>query len=171
MCSVPCAHSGYHTRRFLLVPSMPDDLFHAEARSAAHAPTAPAAGVALESVAELSLAIMAVGFAPFAEEYLFRGLLFRALDREWGGWRAVQGSAAFFAIYHPALVWFPVAMLGTANALLFKKSGRFGPAVALHMVYNAVVLRFHLDQWHALQALRNSRYYFTHDLQRFPTLL
>lgn len=25
----------------------------------------------------------------------FRGLLFRALDREWGGWRAVAGSAAF----------------------------------------------------------------------------
>jgi len=39
----------------------------------------------------------------FAEEYLFRGLLFRALDRESGGWRAVAGSAAFFAVYHPPL--------------------------------------------------------------------
>jgi len=90
----------------------------------------------------LSLAIMAVGFAPFAEEYLFRGLLFRALDREWGGWRAVLGSAAFFAIYHPALAWFPVALLGTANAILFKKSMRLGPAVVLHMVYNSVVIAF-----------------------------
>ena len=85
---------------------------------------------------------MAVGFAPFAEEYPFRGLLFRALDREWGGWRAVPGSAAFFAIYHPVLAWFPVALLGTGNALLFKKSGRLGPAVALHMLYNAVVVVF-----------------------------
>ena len=25
--------------------------------------------------------------APLAEEYFFRGLLYRALDREWGGWR------------------------------------------------------------------------------------
>jgi membrane protease YdiL (CAAX protease family) len=33
-------------------------------------------------------------------------------------------------------------MLGTANALLFKKSGRLGPAVALHLVYNAVVAVF-----------------------------
>jgi len=49
----------------------------------------------------ISYAIMAVGFAPFDEEYLFRGLLFRALDREWGGWTAVVGSAAFFAVYHP----------------------------------------------------------------------
>jgi membrane protease YdiL (CAAX protease family) len=45
--------------------------------------------------------------APFTEEYLFRGLLFRALDREWGGWRAVVGSAAFFAIYHRHSPGFP----------------------------------------------------------------
>jgi membrane protease YdiL (CAAX protease family) len=85
-------------------------------------------------------AIVAIGFAPFAEEYLFRGLLFRALDREWGGWRAVAGSAAFFAIYHPPLSWLPVGLLGAANCLLFKKTGRLAPAVLLHMVYNAVVL-------------------------------
>jgi membrane protease YdiL (CAAX protease family) len=88
----------------------------------------------------VSLAVMAVGIAPFAEEYLFRGLLYRALDREWGGWRAVVGSAAFFAIYHPALSWIPVGLLGAVNAILFKKTGRLAPAVALHMVYNAVVL-------------------------------
>ncbi len=85
-------------------------------------------------------AVMAVLFAPFAEEYLFRGLLYRALDREWGGWRAVVGSAAFFAIYHPPLAWPPVALLGVANAVLFKKTGRLAPTVILHMVYNAVVL-------------------------------
>lgn len=87
-----------------------------------------------------SYAIVAVGFAPLAEEYLFRGLLYRALDREWGGWRAVVGSAAFFAIYHPPLSWVPVALLGVANAILFKRTGRLAPAVVLHMVYNAVVL-------------------------------
>jgi membrane protease YdiL (CAAX protease family) len=88
----------------------------------------------------ISYFVMAVGFAPFAEEYLFRGLLFRALDREWGGWRAVVGSAAFFAIYHPPLSWLPVALLGVANALLFKRSRSLVPPVILHMVYNALVL-------------------------------
>ncbi|HWZ45137.1 MAG TPA: CPBP family intramembrane glutamic endopeptidase [Candidatus Saccharimonadales bacterium] len=88
----------------------------------------------------ISYAAMAVAFAPFAEEYLFRGLLFRALDREWGGRRALVGSAAFFAIYHPPLAWLPVALLGITTALLFKKSGRLAPAVVLHLVYNAVVL-------------------------------
>jgi membrane protease YdiL (CAAX protease family) len=87
----------------------------------------------------ISFAIMAVLFAPFAEEYLFRGLLYRALDREWGGWRAVVGAAAFFAIYHPALSWLPVGLLGAVNCWLFKKTGRLAPAVVLHMVYNAVV--------------------------------
>jgi len=84
--------------------------------------------------------VMAVCFAPFAEEYLFRGLLFRALDREWGGMRAVVASAAFFAIYHPPLAWPPVFLLGAANCLLFKKTGSLIPCIALHMVYNCVVL-------------------------------
>lgn len=88
----------------------------------------------------ISYGITAIVFAPFAEEYLFRGLLFRALDCEWGGWRAVIGSAAFFAVYHPVLAWPPVFLLGVCNALIFKKSGRIAPAILLHMVYNAVVL-------------------------------
>lgn len=87
-----------------------------------------------------SYLVMAVFFAPFAEEYLFRGLLFRALDREWGGWSAILGSSAFFAIYHPPLAWFPVFLLGTVNAVLFKKTGKLAPAVLLHMIYNAIVL-------------------------------
>lgn len=88
----------------------------------------------------ISYAVIAVAFAPFAEEYLFRGLLFRALDREWGGWRAVVGSAAFFAIYHPVIAWVPVGCLGIATALLFKKTGRLAPAIILHMLYNLVVV-------------------------------
>jgi membrane protease YdiL (CAAX protease family) len=85
-------------------------------------------------------AIMAIGFAPFAEEYLFRGLVFRTLDRHWGGWRAVVAAAAFFAIYHPTISWLPVALVGAANCVLFKRSGRLAPAVLLHMTYNALMV-------------------------------
>jgi membrane protease YdiL (CAAX protease family) len=88
----------------------------------------------------VSVFVMAVFIAPFAEEFLFRGLLFRALDEEWGGWAAVLGSAAFFASYHPVLSWLPVGLLGAANALMFKKTGRLAPAIVVHMVYNAIVL-------------------------------
>ncbi|WP_343525401.1 CPBP family intramembrane glutamic endopeptidase [Sphingomonas sp.] len=86
-------------------------------------------------------AVIAILMAPFAEEYLFRGLLFRTLDRQWGGgWLAVLGAAAFFAIYHPLLSWLPVALVGVANCVLFKRSERLTPAILLHMTYNAVVI-------------------------------
>jgi membrane protease YdiL (CAAX protease family) len=99
----------------------------------------PAGGQAMPPGANTAYAVIAIGFAPFAEEFLFRGLLFRALDRQWGGWRAIAAAAAFFAIYHPFLSWLPVGLVGAANCLLFKRSRRLAPAVLLHMTYNAVV--------------------------------
>ena len=90
--------------------------------------------------ARLAYLVMAVGFAPLAEEFLFRGLLYRALDKEWKSWQAVLGAGAFFAIYHPVLSWLPVAALGVMNAILFKRTGRLATAVAAHMAYNAVLL-------------------------------
>src|SRR6185436_8507919 len=65
-----------------------------------------------------ALLILSVLFAPLAEEYLFRGLLFRALQREWGSTRAIWGSALFFAIFHPVLAWPLVALVGAVNAWL-----------------------------------------------------
>ena len=86
------------------------------------------------------LFLLAVGMAPFAEEYFFRGLLFRALDREWGGFKAMAGSAAYFAMYRPPVSWIPVFAMGLANAWIFKKSGNLIPCVVLHMTYNAVIV-------------------------------
>jgi membrane protease YdiL (CAAX protease family) len=90
----------------------------------------------------LWLGLLAVICAPLAEEYLFRGLLFRALDREWGGWRAILGSAAFFAIYHPPQAWPPVFALGVLNAWLFRSARNLWPCVAAHAVYNFIVTLF-----------------------------
>ncbi|WP_421839387.1 CPBP family intramembrane glutamic endopeptidase [Novosphingobium sp.] len=87
-----------------------------------------------------SYAFIAILCAPFAEEYLFRGLLYRALDRQWGGWKAVLAAAAFFAIYHPPIAWLPVGLLGALNCVMFKRTGRLAPAVVLHMAYNTVVV-------------------------------
>jgi membrane protease YdiL (CAAX protease family) len=86
------------------------------------------------------LYLLGVVMAPFVEEYFFRGLLYRALDREWGGWAALALSSAYFAIYHPPVAWIPVAGLGLLNAVLFKRTGRLVPCVLCHMAYNAVVL-------------------------------
>lgn len=86
------------------------------------------------------LAVAAVGMAPIGEEYLFRGLLFKSLQREWGLGRAVLGSACFFAIYHQPLAWLPVGLMGAASALLFRRTGHLAHSVLLHMTYNAVVV-------------------------------
>lgn len=86
--------------------------------------------------------VLAVGMAPLAEEFFFRGLLYRALDREWGGVRAMVGSAAYFAIYHPPVSWIPVFCVGFASAWLFKRGGNLMSCVLLHMAYNAVVVGF-----------------------------
>ena len=88
----------------------------------------------------IAYGILAVGVAPFCEEFLFRGLLYRALDRAWGGWRAVLGSAALFTVYHPVTDWPAVGALGLLNASLFRRSGRLEASVAAHLAYNAVVV-------------------------------
>jgi membrane protease YdiL (CAAX protease family) len=85
-------------------------------------------------------AIMGIALAPLVEEYLFRGLLYRTLDQEWGGWAAILGSAAFFAIYHPVLFWAPVFLLGIASALLFRRSGYLAPPVLMHVIFNGTGL-------------------------------
>jgi membrane protease YdiL (CAAX protease family) len=95
---------------------------------------------AVSDVQKIGMLIIAVGMAPLAEEYFFRGLLFRALDREWGGLRAMIGSAAYFAMYHPPVAWPPVFAVGLANAWLFKRSRSLVPCVLCHMAYNAVVI-------------------------------
>lgn len=86
--------------------------------------------------------LLAVVFAPLAEEYFFRGLLYRSLDRELGDWRAMVLSAAFFAIFHPPISWVPVACLGLFNAWLFKKTRHLLPCVICHTVYNALLILF-----------------------------
>lgn len=108
------------------------ELLH-QAKAAAPGPTS-----------KIALLILTVGLAPLAEEYLFRGLLYRALDREWGGWRAILGSAAYFAIYHPPISWLPVFGLGCLNAYLFRKTGQLKWPVVTHAAYNAVVIGFQL---------------------------
>lgn len=84
--------------------------------------------------------VFAIAVAPFIEEFLFRGLLYRALEAEWGGWGAVGGSAIFFAVYHPPLFWVPIAMMGGASALLFRHTGRLESCILLHVSYSAIYL-------------------------------
>jgi ABC-2 type transport system permease protein len=74
--------------------------------------------------------------APLAEEYLFRGLVYRGLRRSWGVAPSVLASAGVFAIVHPPLSVVPVFVLGAAAAISFEYSGMLLAPITAHALYN-----------------------------------
>jgi membrane protease YdiL (CAAX protease family) len=88
----------------------------------------------------LAYAVLAVFVAPWAEEFLFRGLMFRAMRSQWRFWPALLASTTFFMVLHPMLSWPLVFMLGATNAWLFTRTKSLLPCVLLHFVYNGIVV-------------------------------
>lgn len=78
--------------------------------------------------------------APLFEEFLFRGVIFRGLDRSWGGVAALAASAGLFAIVHPAFSVPPVFLLGLFTAFAFRKTGALLTPMLIHASYNFVVV-------------------------------
>jgi hypothetical protein len=85
-------------------------------------------------------AILGVGMAPFFEEYLFRGMVYRGMARSFTPWIAIAGSAALFAVVHPAISVAPVFVLGLLTACGYRWSGRLITPIVTHMVYNGLVI-------------------------------
>ena len=86
-----------------------------------------------------AIALLVVA-APLAEEYLFRGLIFRGLRRSTTLPWAVLGSAGLFALIHPGIAVVPVFLLGIATSLVYEYSGLLLGGVVVHALYNALVL-------------------------------
>lgn len=83
--------------------------------------------------------VLVVIVAPIVEEMLFRGVILTALGAAWGPGIALVGSAALFAAYHFSLWMFvPMLLLGLACGYLAEHRGSLWPAVALHVLFNAV---------------------------------
>lgn len=88
--------------------------------------------------------VLAIFLAPFAEEFLFRGVLFTGMKRSWGAWPAGIVVTLFFSSLHigdiagywPALGL--IALVGTALLLVRIKTDSLWPAVVLHAAYNGV---------------------------------
>jgi CAAX protease family protein len=91
------------------------------------------------------LLVLIVGIgAPIVEELFYRGLLLRSLERRFGAnWVPVAGSAVLFAASHFQPLQFPaLVLLGVILALLVQRTGRLGPAIATHMVFNLTTVTF-----------------------------
>ena len=94
------------------------------------------------------LAIMTVVVAPFIEEWMFRGVIFRSIaeNRRFSSPRiaAVVGvvvSAALFALAHGEPAQFAgLFFLGIVLALLVLRTRRLVPSIITHMSFNAVAI-------------------------------
>lgn len=87
---------------------------------------------------------------PIAEEFLFRGLLFRWLRNRWGFSAGAFVSALVFALVHPQASGSAplIFLIGLALAYFYERSGSLWPSMVLHGVNNAVGIAFiYLTIW------------------------
>lgn len=109
-----------------------------------HMPPNPTGGLAMIESGPVGLIFAVVSacmVAPYAEEILYRGVLFRSLANRAGVVAAVVLSAAVFALTHFAN-WedlSALAVFGAVAALAFASSRTLLTAIALHALYNAAI--------------------------------
>jgi membrane protease YdiL (CAAX protease family) len=83
--------------------------------------------------------VLAVMAAPFVEELIFRGMIFKSLRRNHGVVISVLASSLLFAVVHDPLSVPPVFLLGCAAAMAFERSGSIWSAMLVHGTYNAAI--------------------------------
>lgn len=93
------------------------------------------------SLDALLLILSAAVLAPLLEELAYRGLFLRALLRRMGTAPAVTISALVFAAVHLEPLLIPgLFLFGVLAAVLALRSGRLGPAWAMHIGFNVAGL-------------------------------
>jgi membrane protease YdiL (CAAX protease family) len=89
----------------------------------------------------LSAALTCV-VAPIGEEFLFRGYIFTALRNWRGPWTSAVITGLLFGLVHlgsaPLLDLVPLAVLGFALCLLYRRTGSLYPCIALHSLNNSI---------------------------------
>ncbi len=99
-----------------------------------------------------ALAAAAIAFAPFAEETIFRGLIYPALRARAGVRGAMVGSAVLFATVHPAVDWVPLAAFAVALAWVYERTGSLLAPIAMHAANNALGVATLLLERHIARA-------------------
>lgn len=89
----------------------------------------------------LAIAVFAIGIAPLVEEFVFRGLIQRILERRFGSGPGIAMAAALFAAVH-VLPWvFPLHFfLGLAFGLAVFATRSIWTGVILHAANNTVAM-------------------------------
>ncbi len=83
--------------------------------------------------------VFVIGVAPVVEEFFFRGFVYQALRTRLGViGGAVLSGLIFGAIHLKFEYLLPLAVLGTALALLFQKTNSLWPCIIVHAANNAL---------------------------------
>lgn len=93
--------------------------------------------VELEGWWIFALAVLA---APLFEEFIFRGIIFRGLQRTWPLPTAALASAAIFAIVHPPVSVIPVFSLAVIAAFGYARTNLLLTPIVAHAVYNFIMV-------------------------------
>jgi membrane protease YdiL (CAAX protease family) len=89
--------------------------------------------------------VFVVGVAPVVEEFFFRGFLYQSLRTRLGtSGGAIVSGLIFGAIHLKFEYLVPLAILGTALALLFQKTGSLWPCIMVHAANNALAFAVNL---------------------------
>ncbi len=97
-------------------------------------------------IAQISWILLAILIAPPVEELLFRGIILGGFSRSFGlTWGAIWTTSLFLLVHiqevmHHWPTMIGVSMMALAALFIRLKTQTIGPAVALHLGYNAVIV-------------------------------
>ena len=75
---------------------------------------------------------------PVVEEIVFRGLLYRAFERQWGWLASMALTSVLFGLIHPSR--FVASTLGSVILVcVMRRTGSLRACIVVHMAYNALV--------------------------------
>ena len=89
----------------------------------------------------LSTMVLGAAIVPIAEEFLFRGVLYRWLRDSWGLYAGLVGSALVFSAVHLVLgspAGLQIFLIGLALAYLYEHTGSLKPSMVFHGVNNGI---------------------------------
>jgi membrane protease YdiL (CAAX protease family) len=102
----------------------------------------------------IASALLTCVVAPVSEEFLFRGYIFSALSNWHGTLPAAILTGILFGGVHatsaPALDLVPLAFLGFALCLLYRRARSLYPCIVVHMLNNCYAFA-ELEEWSAWQ--------------------
>jgi membrane protease YdiL (CAAX protease family) len=83
-------------------------------------------------------AALAVSFGPFCEEVIFRGVLYRLWERQWGWGAGALLSALVFSLIHPRNL-IPTFLSAILYACLYRRTGSLWATTLCHAFFNLLV--------------------------------